>query len=175
MRDPFKDQLVGLLPKLRSYALGLTGSASEADDLVQEALTRAWRSRAGFDGANLKAWTYRILRNCFIDHVKLRRMTVQDVEGRLAAGLVSKPEQEWRLQYDDTLAALGELSPDCREALLLVVAHGLSYEEAAGLCSCPVGTLKSRVSRAREQLTRRLNGEAPPRLRPSARAAMAAA
>lgn len=159
MPDPFKDQLLGLLPKLRSYALGLTGSASEADDLVQEALVRAWRSRAGFDGANLKAWTYRILRNCFIDQMNLSRKTVQDVEGRLAATLVSKPEQEWRLQYSDMLAAMGEISSDCREALLLVVAQGLSYEEAAEICSCPVGTLKSRVNRARDQLARRLGRE----------------
>lgn len=119
---------------------------------------RAWRSRESFEsGTNLKAWIFRILRNCFIDAVKQRNQTVQDVEGKLAAGLVSTPEQEWRLEYEDLLAGIGLLSCDCRDALLLVVAHGLSYEEAAGICACPVGTMKSRVSRARDQLARHLS------------------
>jgi RNA polymerase sigma-70 factor (ECF subfamily) len=77
---------------------------------------------------------------------------VQDVDGRLAAQLVSNPDQEWRLVYDELLVALGQLSQDTRDALLLVVAAGLTYEEAADVAGCAVGTMKSRVNRARERL-----------------------
>jgi RNA polymerase sigma-70 factor, ECF subfamily len=155
MSDPFKDQVIALIPPLRGYAMTLTGSSADADDLVQEALMRAWRSRAGFhEGTNLKAWLFKIVRNAFYTSLGKRRMTVQDVEGKLASRLSSSPEQEWRLQYGELLAAMDRLSPDAREALLLVVASGLSYEEAAEVCGCAIGTLKSRVNRARERLAK---------------------
>lgn len=153
MSDPFRDEVVALIPPLRGYAIALTRSSAEADDLVQDALVRAWQFRSGFKvGTNLKAWLYKILRNTFYTQAEKRRRTVQDVDGKYAAQLVCDADQEWRLVYDELLAALGKLSPDTRDALLLVVAAGLTYEEAAEITGCAVGTMKSRVNRAREKL-----------------------
>jgi RNA polymerase sigma-70 factor (ECF subfamily) len=131
----------------------LTRSSVDADDLVQDALVRAWQFRSGFRmGTNLKAWLYKILRNTFYTQVEKRRATVEDVDGRLAASLSCEPDQEWRIAYDELLDALQLLSQDTRDALLLVVAAGLTYEEAAEISGCAVGTMKSRVNRARERL-----------------------
>jgi RNA polymerase sigma-70 factor, ECF subfamily len=162
MSDPFKDQVIALIPPLRGYAMSLTGCSSDADDLVQDALMRAWRSRDCFVmGSNLKAWLFKIVRNTFYTTMAKRRNTVQDVEGKMAARLACTPEQEWRLQYGELLSAMDRLTPDAREALLLVVASGLSYEEAAAVCGCAVGTLKSRVNRARERLAKLVDHEPP--------------
>jgi RNA polymerase sigma-70 factor (ECF subfamily) len=153
MSDPFRDEVVALIPPLRGYAIALTRSSAEADDLVQDALVRAWQFRSGFKvGTNLKAWLYKILRNTFYTQAEKRRRTVQDVDGKYAAQLTCDADQEWRLVYDELLSALGQLSPDTRDALLLVVAAGLTYEEAADVAGCAVGTMKSRVNRAREKL-----------------------
>lgn len=162
MADKFKSELVALMPRLRGYAMALTGSASEADDLVQDALVRAWRFRDSFqEGSNLKAWVCKILRNTFYTSAVARRNTVQDVEGKFAARLACAPDQEWRLQYSELLGALDELTQDARDALLMVVAAGLSYEEAAELAGCPVGTMKSRVNRAREHLAEMVEIDLP--------------
>jgi RNA polymerase sigma-70 factor (ECF subfamily) len=163
MSDPYWSSVAALIPQLRGYALALTRSSSEADDLVQEALTRAWRFRAGFvEGSNLKAWLFKILRNCFHTETATRRGTIQDVEGRLAAQLSCAPEQDWFMQYRELLTAMARLTPTCREGLLLVVASGLTYDEAAVVAGCAVGTMKSRVNRARGQLARILSDEPPP-------------
>ncbi len=144
--------------------MSLTGSSSDADDLVQDALMRAWRSRDCFVmGTNLKAWLFKIVRNTFYTTAMKRRQMVQDVEGKMAARLACNPEQEWRVQYGELLTAMGRLTPDAREALLLVVASGLSYEEAAQVCGCAVGTLKSRVNRARERLAKLVDRDDPQR------------
>lgn len=153
MSDVFKDELVAMIPKLRGHAMVLTRSSAEADDLVQDALVRAWRFRDGFQpGGNLGAWMNRILRNTFYSNVAARRRIVQDVDGRYAAELTCDPDQEWRVKHGELLEALKLLSPEARDALLLVAAEGLSYEEAAAIAGCPVGTIKSRVNRARERL-----------------------
>jgi RNA polymerase sigma-70 factor (ECF subfamily) len=152
MSDPYWRSVTALIPQLRGYAIALTRSSAEADDLVQETLTRAWRFRERFDGSNLKAWLFTILRNCFLSETKSRKATVQDVEGRLAAQLSCGPEQEWYLQYRELLEAIAKLTPLCREALLLVAGSGLSYEDAARVSGCAVGTMKSRVNRARTLL-----------------------
>ncbi len=124
---------------------------------------RAWRSRECFQlGTNLKAWLFKIVRNTFYTNMVKRRHTVQDVEGKMAARLACTPEQEWRLQYGELLNAMDRLTPEAREALLLVVASGLSYEEAAAVCGCAVGTLKSRVNRARERLAKLVDHDLPP-------------
>ncbi len=162
MQDGFKNELVALMPRLRGYAMALTGSASEADDLVQDALVRAWRFRDSFqEGSNLKAWVCKILRNTFYTNAVSRRNTVQDVEGKFAAKLSSEPDQEWRLQYSELMSALEELTKDARDALLMVVAAGLSYEQAAEIAGCPVGTMKSRVKRAREALAAMIDFDLP--------------
>ncbi|MGN6207860.1 sigma-70 family RNA polymerase sigma factor [Asticcacaulis sp.] len=151
--DSFRDAMIALIPALRIQAATRVRSRSEADDLVQETLTRAWCYRASFqEGSNLKAWLYKIMQNCFYHDLSRQRDTVADVEGRWAAMLSVAPSQEWRLQYNDMLSALDHLPPDARAALVLIGASGCSYEEAAELANCPVGTLKSRVNRAREKL-----------------------
>lgn len=158
MGDPFRDGVVELIPQLRAYANALTRSSAEADDLVQDTLMRAWNYRSSFDpGTQLKPWLYKILRNRLYTQTAKNRFTVQDVDGRYAADLIVGPEQGWRLEFDDLLKALDELSPDTREALLLVLAVGLTYEEAAEVASCAIGTMKSRVNRAREMLVRLLD------------------
>ncbi len=151
--DVFRDAIIALIPALRIHAATRARSRSEADDLVQETLTRAWCYRGSFqEGTNLKAWLCKIMQNCFYHDLSRQRDTVADIEGRWAAMLSVAPSQEWRLQYNDMLSALDHLPPDARAALVLIGASGCSYEEAAELAQCPVGTLKSRVNRAREKL-----------------------
>jgi RNA polymerase sigma-70 factor (ECF subfamily) len=151
--DAFRDAVIALIPALRIHAAMRVKSRSEADDLVQETLVRAWCYRGSFQtGSNLKAWLCKIMQNCFYHDLSRQRDTVQDIEGRWAAMQTVAPAQEWRLQYNDMLCALDHLPPDARAALVLIGASGCSYEEAAELAHCPVGTLKSRVNRAREKL-----------------------
>jgi RNA polymerase sigma-70 factor (ECF subfamily) len=161
--SPFKIAVIQLIPQLRSYALMLTRSACESDDLVQETLVRAWSYRATFQpDAQLKPWLFKILRTRFYSDAARRRRTVEDVDGLLAAGLTCAAEQNWRIEYDELLHALNALSHDTREAVLLVLGEGLTYEEAAQVCACPAGTMKSRVNRGREQLTRLLDPPTAP-------------
>jgi RNA polymerase sigma-70 factor (ECF subfamily) len=161
-RDPFIDALVALIPRLRGHALALTRSSAEADDLVQDALVRAWRFRDGFQpGGNLGAWMNKILRNTFYSAVVSRRNIVQDVDGQYAAQLACPPDQEWRVKHGELLSALRRLSAEARDALLLVAAEGFTYEEAAEISGCPVGTMKSRVNRARERLAALMDVDLP--------------
>lgn len=100
MAGDFAAEIHALAPRLRAYAMALTRSSADADDLVQETLMRAWRSRERFEpGTNLKAWLHMILRNAFYTQAHKTRGTVQDVDGRLAGQLTSQPDQEWRLRY----------------------------------------------------------------------------
>jgi RNA polymerase sigma-70 factor (ECF subfamily) len=162
VHDLFKRQLLEHIPRLRAFALSLTHDAEQADDLVQDVLLRAWRARASFQmGTNLHAWLFRILRNAFYNDVVVRRRAVQDVDGSLAAKLPAAPNQEWRVRWREMLQALQELKPPAREALLMISAAGMSYEDAAAICGCPVGTIKSRVKRARAELARRIDFELP--------------
>jgi RNA polymerase sigma-70 factor (ECF subfamily) len=166
LNSPFKDEVVRLIPQLRAYATALTRSRNEADDLVQDALVRAWSYRSAFQPeAQLKPWLFKILRTRFYTEIAKRRLTVQDVDGQLAASLTCSAEQEWRVEYSELLEALDTLSHEAREAVLLVLASGLTYEEAAQICGCPAGTMKSRVHRAREQLALLLDPP-PSRSRP---------
>ena len=152
MVDGFREAMVGLMPALRGFAMSLAG-ARGADDLVQETCERALRYRDSFqDGTNLKSWLYKILQNCFYQDIQRNRMLVEDVEGREAARQTVEASQEWRLRYSEILAVVNRMPADARDAILLVGAQGLSYEEAAEVSACPVGTLKSRVNRARERL-----------------------
>ena len=154
----FERGVVDIIPQLRAYALALTRSRFEADDLVQDALMRAWNYRGAFQPEHrLKPWLFKILRTCLYTDTARRKMIVQDVDGRHAGELVHPAEQEWFVQYHELLGALQGLSQEGREAILLVLAAGLTYEEAAHICSCPVGTMKSRVNRARAQLANLLD------------------
>ncbi|MDG2520356.1 sigma-70 family RNA polymerase sigma factor [Caulobacter segnis] len=151
--DKFMRDVTAYIPQLRGYAASLTGSLADADDLVQEMLLRVCRHRSQFqEGTNLRAWLHTILRNVFYSRLRRERSMVQDVEGRHAAQLGQAPDQEWRLRFGELLQALDKITPEQREALILVVVSGLSYEEAAEVCGCAVGTIKSRINRARDRL-----------------------
>lgn len=158
----FKSELIALLPKLRAHAIGLAGSSAAADDLIQDTMVRAWRFRDSFqEGSNMAAWAHRILRNTFYTTVVAERRTVQDVDGIHAAQLTCAPDQEWRVKYGELLGALTKLTAEARDALLLIVADGMSYEEAAEVAGVPVGTMKSRVNRARERLAELVDVDLP--------------
>ncbi len=149
-----RDALVAAIPNLRAFAISLTGDPNKANDLVQETLLKAWANRDKFaTGSNLKAWLFTILRNTYFSEFRKMRRQVQDVDGKAAAQLATPPEQIGHLDMADFRRALAELSDDQREALLLVGAEGFSYEEAAEIAGCAVGTVKSRVNRARLRLT----------------------
>ena len=152
----FKRLLVGVVPALQRFAVSLTREPIAADDLVQDTLLRAWRSRTRFEqGTNFEAWTFTILRNQFYSGQRKRR-ELQDEDGSRTARLASLPDQGGRLDLQDVRTALGRLAPTMREALVLVAIENLTYEEAAAIMNCQIGTVKSRVWRAREQLARML-------------------
>ena len=141
------------VPSLRAFAISLCGNVDRADDLVQETLLRAWANLNSFEpGTNMSAWLFTILRNLFRSEYRKRRREVEDPDGSYAETLKSHPEQSSRLEFNEFKAALSKLPQDQREALILVGASGFSYEEAASICECAVGTIKSRVNRARNRL-----------------------
>ena len=149
----FSDALLAAVPRLRRFAFQRTGNAAEADDMVQATLLKAWENRSRFQaGTNLIAWLFTILRNAHINQRKRLRREVEDVDGDHAATLFLPPEQEHRIGLAELQVALNQLPPEQRETLLLVVVDGLIYEEAALVLGCQPGTVKSRVSRARERL-----------------------
>lgn len=148
-----REELLASIPNLRAFAVSLTGNSERADDLVQETLMKAWAKFDTFEeGTNLRAWLFTILRNEFYSQVRKRGREIEDAEGTYAARLASQPSQNGHMDLKDFRAALGQLPDDQREALILVGASGFSYEEAAEICQCAVGTIKSRVSRARARL-----------------------
>jgi RNA polymerase sigma-70 factor (ECF subfamily) len=126
-----------------------------ADDLVQETLLRALANIHSFQpGTNLSAWLFTILRNLFRSEYRKRKRDVEDADGSFAESLKSNPDQIGRVEFQEFRAALAQLPPEQREALILVGASGFSYEEAADICDCAVGTIKSRVNRARGRLAK---------------------
>ncbi len=150
--DP-KTELLAAIPRLRAFALSLSGNTDRADDLVQQTLVKAWGSMASFEpGSNMPAWLYTILRNEFYSEFRRRRHEVSDSDGIFAARLASYPAQHGHMDFQDFQTALFKLADDHREALILIGASGLSYQEAADICGCAVGTMKSRVHRARARL-----------------------
>src|SRR5690606_4534744 len=160
MGDPssFKTDLLGAIPSLRAFAMSLAQNADKADDLVQETLVKAWDKQASFQpGTNLKAWVFTILRNEFYSQMRKRGREVQDSDGLITARLAVHPGQLGAMALEDFRVALETLPEDQREAIILIGASGFSYEEAAVICGCAVGTIKSRVSRARTRLQELLN------------------
>src|ERR1700744_3615970 len=152
--DPaIRDQVLSTVPSLRAFAISLCGNIDRADDLVQETLLRALSHIDSFEpGTNMPAWLFTILRNLFQSEYRKRRREVEDADGRYADRLKSHPEQNGRVEFEEFRTALAKLPSDQREALILVGASGFSYEEAANICGCAVGTIKSRVNRARTRL-----------------------
>ena len=155
-----REAMLGAVPRLRAFAISLCGNVDKADDLVQETLLRALSHLDQFEpGTNMPAWLFTILRNLFRSDYRKRRREVEDDDGSYAETLKSQPEQSGRLEFEELPEALAKLPPDQREALILVGASGLSYEEAAEICGCPIGTIKSRVNRARGRLAELLSIE----------------
>jgi RNA polymerase sigma-70 factor, ECF subfamily len=158
--DTLRDAMLGAVPRLRAFAISLCGNVDKADDLVQETLLRALSHIDQFEpGTNMPAWLFTILRNLFRSDYRKRRREVEDDDGSYAETLKSQPEQSGRLEFEELPGALAKLPADQREALILVGASGLSYEEAAQICGCPIGTIKSRVNRARGRLAELLSIE----------------
>ena len=148
-----RDSLVAEMGSLRAFAVSLCGDKERADDLVQETLFKAWNHLDSFkEGTNLKAWLFTILRNTYFSERRKRRREVEDADGTYAGRLATHPEQHGHMDMQDFRAVLVRLPDDQREALILVGAAGFSYEEAAEICGCAVGTIKSRVNRARNRL-----------------------
>ena len=142
--------MLAALPNLRAFAVSLTHNLDAADDLVQDTILRAWKNIDRFEvGTNLNAWLFTILRNGFYSQHRKKRREVEDPDGFFAGRLRTAPEQTARCDVQDMLKAFRKLAVEHREALLLIVAEGLSYEDAARVCGVPVGTIKSRVNRAR--------------------------
>lgn len=153
--------LIGAVPNLRAFANSLCGDPTRADDLVQDTLVKAWTNLASFEkGSNLKAWLFTILRNTYFSELRKRRREVEDADGAIAERVSVLPDQQIHMDVVDFKKAFGVLSDDQKEVLLLVGAEGFSYEEAAEITGAAVGTVKSRVNRARSALTKALGLEA---------------
>lgn len=149
----FKQAMLAALPSLRAFAMSLSGRHDRADDLVQETVMKAWAKQEDFRlGTNMQAWLVTILRNHYYSQMRKRGREVQDTEGSYTARLSVAPSHDGVMDLADFRRALLDLPDEQREALLLVGASGFSYEEAAQICGCAIGTIKSRVSRARNRL-----------------------
>ncbi len=160
MSPNFHDQIVAILPKLRVQALALTRNRAAAEDLVQDAVCNALSAQQSFiPGTNFPAWMHRILRNRFISNLRKRRDTT-DIDDVPSSVFATEAPHEDRLALKELAQAMTRLPSDQREALVMVVVHGMSYEALAESTGCAVGTAKSRVFRARRQLETWLLGEA---------------
>jgi RNA polymerase sigma-70 factor (ECF subfamily) len=158
LEPSIRDDLLAATPRLRAFAMSLSGNLDRADDLVQDTLLRAIANIELFQpGTNLSAWLFTILRNLFRSEYRKRIREVEDTDGSYVGSLKSSPEQHGRVEFEEFRRALAKLIPDQREALILVGASGFSCEEAAAICSCAVGTIKSRVHRARTKLVELLS------------------
>lgn len=156
--DEFKTELALVIPHLRAFGRSLSGSRDLADDLVQETLLKAWAARARFQaGTNMRAWTFIILRNLFLSQMRRARFKGEWDDFTAAKLLAAPAGQDRQVELSDLQRALLQLPQAQREALILVGAGGFAYEEAAAICNCAVGTIKSRVARGRTALETILN------------------
>ena len=160
LSDPeFKTQLAQVIPHLRAFGRSLSGSRDLADDLVQETLLKAWAARKRFQaGTNMRAWTFIILRNLFLSQMRRARFKGEWDELTASKLLAAPASQDRHVELGDMQRALMHLPQPQREALILVGAGGFAYEEAAEICGCAVGTIKSRVARGRVALEQLLSG-----------------
>lgn len=153
----FRDALLEITPQLRAYARSLCGAQDVADDLVQDTLLKAWEKQDLLrEMDRLKAWAMTIMRNEFYGQCRKGKFIVEDADGHWADTLVSEAEQESVVDLRDLADALTKIGARQREALVLIFVNELSYEEAAKVADCPVGTMKSRVHRARIELAEEL-------------------
>ena len=158
LQPSVRDVMLAAVPSLRAFAISLSGNVDRADDLVQDTLLRAMANIDSFTaGTNMSAWLFTILRNLFRSEYRKRRREVEDADGRHVDSLTSPPQQHSQLEFEEFRRAFAKLLPDQREALILVGASGFSHEQAAAICEAPVGTIKSRVNRARARLSKLLS------------------
>jgi RNA polymerase sigma-70 factor (ECF subfamily) len=148
-----ESELIACVPRLRAYAIALTKSRDSADDLLQETVLRALTAAHQFQaGTSLRAWMFTILRNTHFNEMHKNRMRARSNDGATGYEASVRPGQEASLEFSDFRRAFWQLGNEQREALILVGANGMSHEDAAKLCDCAPGTVKSRVSRARRRL-----------------------
>ena len=151
--DP-KVELMEYLSDMRGFAMSLTRNRSAADDLTQEAILKAWKNIEKFQaGTNMKAWLFTIVRNTYYTEYRKRKREVADVDGVFSDKLAVKPDHDGRLHLNDFRTAFETLPDEHREVLILVGVQGFSYEEAAATAGVAIGTVKSRLNRARERLS----------------------
>jgi RNA polymerase sigma-70 factor, ECF subfamily len=152
-----KDDIVALLPDLRAFARFMCRERETADELVQNTILMALDKQSQFAvGTNLKGWLFTIMRNRFYSDLRAQRRRPTAIDDTAVAPLAAVDNPEATIQLKELSVALWQLSPQSREALILIGAGGFSYEEAAALCNCSVGTLKARVSRARKVLSEKV-------------------
>jgi RNA polymerase sigma-70 factor, ECF subfamily len=157
-----EEEVLACLPHLRAFARSLTGNRDQADDLAQEAVLRALTAADRFTpGTNFKAWIFAILRNLYFSELRRNRPVLRPIEAAEDAAASTMPVQQAGLEFDDFKRAFNMLPAEQREALALVGGDGFKYEEAAAICGCAVGTIKSRVARGRRELERLLATEKP--------------
>jgi RNA polymerase sigma-70 factor (ECF subfamily) len=152
-----QSEVVELIPALRAFARTFCQRPEEADDLVQETLTKALANLDKYEpGTRLKSWLFTIMRNTFCTRFKKSTRETVGLPEAVTAKLTTEPSQEWTVQAEEVRQALNRLPEHHREMLVLIVMLGERYEDAAEICGCAVGTVKSRLSRARQQLRREL-------------------
>lgn len=157
--EEFAHELEAVLPSLRAFGRSLSGSRDLADDLVQETMMKAWAARERFRaGTSFRAWTFVILRNAFLSDRRKQSTRMESGKDLTDDMITTPPSQDRRLILDDLQRALMKLPEAWREALVLVGAGGVSYQEAAEICGCPIGTIRSRVARARAEVDRLMQG-----------------
>ena len=159
--NTIRNQMTALLPRLRRFALSLTGDATDADDLVQDTVERALRNLQRWeDGTRLDSWMFRIAQNLWIDNVRARRVRASvSLEDRHSSPVDGVRDTEARLTFADTCRALASLPEDQRVVVSLVLVDGMAYRDAAEVLGVPIGTVTSRLSRAREALSVRVFGK----------------
>lgn len=152
-----RSSMLAAAPALRAFALSLCGNADRANDLVQDTYVRALANLDKFrPGTNMAAWLTVILRNRYYSECRKRAREVEDVDGAYASTLECEADQSVRLENEGLWKVVSELPSDIRQAVVLVGASGATYEEAAAACRCAVGTIKSRMHRARVRLAMQL-------------------
>jgi RNA polymerase sigma factor (sigma-70 family) len=156
--EPDEDiNIVDLIPALRAFARTFCRDPSDADDLVQETLTKGLANLDKYErGTRMKSWLFTIMRNTFYTHAKTRLRESPGLADCASGRLISEPTQEWTVRSREVHEAINRLPPSKREVLVLIGVLGVSYEEAAEICRCAVGTVKSRLNRARATILEHL-------------------
>ncbi len=161
IEHPVVPDVLALIPSLRAYGRALCRNVVDADDLVQETLVKALANIEKFTpGTRLRPWLFTIMRNSFYTNTRLRAREGTGAEDCVSITKSTPATQEWSMRGREVMDAINRLSPHYREMIILVVMLGETYEDAARLCDCAVGTVKSRVNRARQLVIEDLGADA---------------